>query len=78
MPAACVSRPDLMHAVSVVRRYLENLGIQHWRAVKRIIRYAKKTASCGIVYDGITEEGLLVYFGSDYAADIDTRRSMSA
>jgi len=30
MYAACVSRPDIMFAISVVSRYLENPGLEHW------------------------------------------------
>ncbi|KMQ87096.1 retroelement pol polyprotein [Lasius niger] len=77
MFAACVSRPDIMFAVSVVSRYLENPGPEHWQAVKRIIRYAKETATYGIVYDGQNTNGLIVYSDSDYASDPDTRRSTS-
>lgn len=77
MFAACVSRSDIMFAVSVVSRYLENPRLEHWQAVKRIIRYAKETAAYGIVYDGHNTDGLIIYSDSDYATDPDTRRSTS-
>ncbi|KMQ85887.1 retrovirus-related pol polyprotein from transposon tnt 1-94, partial [Lasius niger] len=77
MFAACVTRPDIMFAVAVVSRYLEQSATEHWTAVKRIIRYAKETADYGIVYDGATAEPLVIYSDSDFAADPDTRRSTS-
>lgn len=37
------TRPDIAFAVSVVCRYMQNPGRRHWNAVKRILRYLKKT-----------------------------------
>ena len=34
MYAMVCTRPNLAHAVSVVRKYIANLGKQHWDAVK--------------------------------------------
>ncbi|KAK9750353.1 hypothetical protein RND81_02G190400 [Saponaria officinalis] len=50
---------------------------EHWLAVKRIFRYMRGTADVGLVY-GNNDEGLVVgYFDSDYAADVDSRRSVT-
>ncbi|XP_071644539.1 uncharacterized protein [Temnothorax longispinosus] len=77
MFAACVSRPDVMYAVSVVSRYSADPGQAHWTAVKKIICYLRDTVEYNIVYDGSNAEGLKIYSDSDYAADPDTRRSRS-
>ncbi|GJX36656.1 hypothetical protein Tco_0248213 [Tanacetum coccineum] len=37
-------RPDIMYAVSVVSRYLVNLGKNHWEAVKWILKYLRDYA----------------------------------
>ena len=37
------TRPDISHAVSVVSRFMANLGYEHWRAVQWIMRYLKGT-----------------------------------
>ena len=42
------TRPDIAASVGVVSKYLANPGEEHWKAVKRIIRYLKGTASYGI------------------------------
>ena len=39
MYAMVFTRPYIPHAVGVVRRYMNNLGKEHWEAVKWILRY---------------------------------------
>ncbi|KAK9870289.1 hypothetical protein WA026_006376 [Henosepilachna vigintioctopunctata] len=68
-----VSRPDISFAVNLVSRYVNNPGKPHVNAVKRIIRYLSCTKMMSIVYDSNTE--LIGYSDSDFAGDIDTRKS---
>lgn len=73
---AMVSRPDIEYAVNVVSRYSSNYDNSHWQAVKRIFRYLKETCSWGILYSGGGSEAVLMgYLDSDFAGDVDTRRS---
>ncbi|GJU80906.1 hypothetical protein Tco_1283271 [Tanacetum coccineum] len=44
------TRPDIAYAVSVVSRYLANMGKNHWEAVKWILKYLRGTANMGLVY----------------------------
>ena len=37
------THPDMIHVVSLVSRFMENLGDSHWQAGKRILRYVKIT-----------------------------------
>lgn len=74
MFAAIVSRPDISYAVGAVSRYLDNSSYENVNAVKRIIRYLKATSNYGIEYGG-SSVVLKGYTDSDYARDIDTRRS---
>ena len=39
MYAMVYIRPDIAHAVGVVRRYMKNIGKEHWMEVKWILRY---------------------------------------
>lgn len=74
--AATVTRPDIMHSVSVASRYLNNHGQSHWNAVKRIIKYLIGTKDIGIYYKNDVNSGELIgYSDSDFAADLNTRRS---
>lgn len=69
----CVSRPDIAYAVNVVSRYVNDPGPLHVTAVKRILRYLINTKEMSIVYKGNKE--LVGYSDSDFAGDLDTRKS---
>ena len=71
------TRPDLAHAVSVVSRFMGEPGREHWQAVKRIFRYLRGTSDVGLIYGGDTQCLVTGYSDSDYAGDVDTRRSMT-
>ena len=76
MYAMVCSRPDLSYAMSLVSRYMANPGKEHWKAVQWIFRYIKDTADACLKF-GKTGEGLVGYVDSDYAADLDKRRSLT-
>ena len=44
------TRPDISFAVSKLSRFVSNPGDDHWRALERVMRYLKGTASHGIHY----------------------------
>jgi hypothetical protein len=73
------TRPDLAYAVGVVSRYMQAPGKEHWVAAKRILRYLKGTIGYGCVYSrsGELKPMLLGYSDSDYAGDVEDRRSTS-
>ena len=52
MYAMVCTRPDIAHAVGVVRRYLSNPSREHWEAVKCILRYLKATFSLCLDFGG--------------------------
>lgn len=53
------TRPDVTFAVNSVSRYLNNLGREHWLAVKRIFRYLKGTSGMKLEFNRKQDEGLL-------------------
>jgi hypothetical protein len=72
------TRPDLAQAVGILSRFLNDPGETHWTEVKRVFRYLQGSRDLGIVYrrtQGATLEG---YTDSDWAGDVDDRRSTSA
>lgn len=75
MFAACVSRPDIMFAVANVCKFLTNPSTEHWKAVKRILRYLKGTSNQGITYRFNGNKQLIGYCDADYANDEETRKS---
>lgn len=76
MYAMVCSKPDLSHAVSVVTRYMSNPGREHWNAIKWIFIYLRGTSDLKIIFSGRRSSTELVgYVDSDYASDLDKRRS---
>jgi len=49
--AMVCTRPNLLHAMSVVSRYMHNPSRDHWEAVKWILRYVKRSIDRGLVFD---------------------------
>ncbi|UYV60737.1 hypothetical protein LAZ67_1002068, partial [Cordylochernes scorpioides] len=73
MFAYSVSRPDIAFATSQLSKYLDNPGQTHWTAIKSVFRYLKATPQLGILY--ASHQELTGYSDSDYARDIDSRKS---
>ncbi|KAL6582070.1 hypothetical protein OROMI_006084 [Orobanche minor] len=71
------TRPDILFAVGVVSRYMENPASSHMLAAKRILRYIKGTLDYGIFYSSSSNYMLKGYCDSDYAGDLDDRKSTS-
>jgi len=73
---ANATRPDIAFAASILSRFCTNPGRDHWITAKRVLRYLKATSHYGITY---TKDGrrLRAYTDSDWAGDIDDRRSCS-
>lgn len=75
------TRPDIGACLMKVAAFCENPGQMHWRAAKRILRYLKGAKAEEIVYSGRLLQGekvrIEVYSDSDWAQDVDDRKSVS-
>lgn len=71
------SRPDIAFVVSKLSQFIECHDKTHWTAIKRILRYLKGSIDVGITYTANGDNTLRGYCDSDYAGDIDSRRSTS-
>ncbi|KAG6502423.1 hypothetical protein ZIOFF_042316 [Zingiber officinale] len=71
------TRPDIMHAVSLISRYMESPKEIHLQAAKRIFRYLKGTIEYGLFYKKNEKSDLIGFTDSDYAGDLDDRKSTS-
>ncbi|KAF2889026.1 hypothetical protein ILUMI_17147, partial [Ignelater luminosus] len=65
-----------MFSVAQVSRFLDSPSKEHWTAVKKIFKYLKGTSDYDICYSGANLEPH-TYSDADYAADVDTRKSIS-
>ncbi|XP_038896314.1 secreted RxLR effector protein 161-like [Benincasa hispida] len=77
MYAMVCTRSNLAHTVSVVSRFMGQIGKEHWQVVKRIFRYLRGTSDVSFVFGNCTECLVTGYSDSDYAGDVDSRRSMT-
>ena len=72
-----VSRPDIAFAVGQAAQFSENPQKHHWVAVRRIFAYLKGTQDYGIRF-GPNHDCLRGYSDSDFAGDLNSRRSTTA
>lgn len=71
-------RPDLMYSVCLISRFMSAPNKMHWFAVKRTLRYLKGTSELAILYKrGVKDNRIMGFTYSDYAGDLDNRRSTS-
>jgi len=66
-----------MYSVSQVSRFMKNPKEIHLHAIKRIMRYLIGTCELGLFYQRNRGKDLLGYTDSDYANDVEDRKSRS-
>ncbi|KAK6122432.1 hypothetical protein DH2020_043823 [Rehmannia glutinosa] len=71
------SRPDILHVVCLCARFQSNPKESHMSVVKRIFRYLNGTIQYGLFYPKNENFSLKGYSDSDYAGNIDDRKSTS-
>ncbi|XP_022040458.1 uncharacterized mitochondrial protein AtMg00810-like [Helianthus annuus] len=71
------TRLDISYAVQQVCMHMHSPRIDHWNALKRIIRYLQGTSSYGLTLGSFTYFSLRAYTDADWAGCPDTRRSTS-
>ena len=75
MYLATTTRPDICNAVREAAKHVENPSIQHWRYVKRIMKYLRQTSGYGLRLSRDKYE-FRGYTDSDFAND-ESRKSIS-
>ena len=76
MYAMLCTRPDVAHALSVTSRYQADPGEEHWKAVKNILKYLRRTKDMFLVY-GEGELKLEGFTDSSFQSDVDDSKSNS-
>jgi hypothetical protein len=74
-----IAFPQITHAVCQIARFTQNPGRAHWNAAKQILRYLKGAKASILVLGGDpdTAQCLVAYSDSNWAEDLDDRRSTS-
>ncbi|XP_072073935.1 uncharacterized mitochondrial protein AtMg00810-like [Arachis hypogaea] len=69
------TRPDILFSVGLISRYMENSTETYMKAANRNLRYLRGTLEYGMFYSTLDEFKLMDNCDSDYAGDIDDRKS---
>jgi hypothetical protein len=72
---AIIIRPDIAFAINKVSQFMLDPTINHWSAVKRILRHLNGTTSYGLLFQPNTCFQIHAYNDADCAGSIDDRRS---
>ncbi|GJV86884.1 hypothetical protein Tco_1530822 [Tanacetum coccineum] len=77
MYAVSCIRPDVAFTQNITSRFQQNLGEEHWTAMKNILKYLRNTKDVFLVYGGNLEAGLRVtcYCDTEFETDKDYIKS---
>ena len=71
------TRIDVSCALSICSRYQSDPGEHHWKAIKNILKYLKRTKDMFLVYGGEDELTVKGYSDASFQTDKDDYRSQS-
>lgn len=72
------TRPDLSFAINYYSRFQDINSEKVWIGLKRVLRYIKGTQKLSLIYKrNIDEMGIKCYVDSDWAGDINDRKSVT-
>ncbi|XP_058751767.1 uncharacterized mitochondrial protein AtMg00810-like [Vicia villosa] len=77
---ATLTRPEISYSVNKVCQFLSNPLEEHWKVVKRILRYLSGTLHHGLLIQAASSNQplpLIGFYDADWASDSDDRRSTS-
>ena len=77
MYAMLCTRPDVCFAISLAGRYQSNPGVDHWTAVKNILKYLKRTKDMFLIYGGDKELIVNGYVDASFDSDPDDSKSQN-
>ena len=77
MHAAIARRPDIFFSVGILHQYGSNSGEEHFRGIKGILRYIKRTADFGLELKAKDKMQIKASRNADadWAGDVSTRKS---
>lgn len=71
------TRPNIMFVVSLIRRFMARSTELHLQVAKRALQYLKGTVDYEIFYKKCGNKELVAFTDSDYAWDLEDKRSIS-
>jgi hypothetical protein len=77
MYAQVCTRPDLAFVTGMLGRYQSNPGPDHWKAVKKVLRYLQGTKNHMLIFRESDNLEVVGYSDADFAGCVDTKKSTS-
>ena len=77
MYAMLCTKPDVCLAISLAGRYQSNPGVDHWTAVKNILKYLKRTKDMFLIYGGDKELVVNGYVDASFDTNPDDSKSQT-
>jgi hypothetical protein len=77
MYAQVCTRPDLAFVTGMLGRYQSNPGPDHWKAVKKVLRYLQGTKNYMLKFRESDNLEVVGYSDADFAGCVDTKKSTS-
>lgn len=79
MYAQIGTHPDIAFAITSLSQFMSNPNKPHWLALMHIMRYIKGTLRYKLQYGGPGYDNYIPhgYYDSDFAADVNTHKSIS-
>ena len=75
MHAQTFTWPNISFAVSMLGRYQSDIGLDHWKVTKKVLRYLQGTKDHTLTYRRSGHLEVIGYTDLDFAGCIDTRKS---
>ena len=75
--AQIFTRPDIAYSVGVLERYQSNLGIDHWKAAKKVMRYLQGTKDYMLMYRWTDFLEVIGHSDSYFAGCVDSQKPTS-
>eukprot|EP00253_Pinus_taeda_P009013 PITA_09013 len=77
MYAQVCTRPDIAIVVGMLGRYQSDPGLDHWRVIKKVMRYVQGTKNYMRMYRQMDNLEVIGYSDFDFAGCVDSRKSTS-
>lgn len=72
------TRPNIAYVVDVLGRYLSDPSFDHWKVVKKVLRYLQGTKDFVLTYQQSNILNIVGYSNADYVGCPDDRKSTSS
>ena len=77
MYAQVCTHPVIAFIVGMLGRYVSNPGMDHWIAVKRVMKYLKRTKEYMLTYKSLDQSEIVGFSDSYFAGCLNIRKSTS-